>query len=73
MFIEIRNAPVGDENVYELFAKALLKAIEIRNAPVGDENDISFIIPDSNIIEIRNAPVGDENGLDLFIMRTPLN
>ncbi len=35
--------------------------IEIRNAPVGDENDISFIIPDSNIIEIRNAPVGDEN------------
>ncbi len=37
MCIEIRNAPVGDEN-YVLFSITLSGMIEIRNAPVGDEN-----------------------------------
>ena len=35
--MEIRNAPVGDENIFFNLYE-LPKSIEIRNAPVGDEN-----------------------------------
>ena len=60
--IEIRNAPVGDENVqYNAFC--LFNLIEIRNAPVGDENIFFNLYELPKSIEIRNAPVGDENSL----------
>ena len=42
--IEIRNAPVGDENLRVLFIHLASSKIEIRNAPVGDENDVSWLI-----------------------------
>ena len=38
MCIEIRNAPVGDENVDGIHNEYDIDKIEIRNAPVGDEN-----------------------------------
>ena len=40
--IEIRNAPVGDENCKTSPVSKLTCSIEIRNAPVGDENTISI-------------------------------
>ena len=39
--IEIRNAPVGDENSPPSEMMILSIMIEIRNAPVGDENKYS--------------------------------
>ena len=44
MFIEIRNAPVGDENIFKGCSYRLFNIIEIRNAPVGDENGLDLFI-----------------------------
>ena len=61
IFIEIRYAPVGDENNV-IVNNGILFKIEIRYAPVGDENVSEAIkIGEENGIEIRYAPVGDEN------------
>ena len=61
--IEIRNAPVGDENIVYHIQEIQVHTIEIRNAPVGDENWKTGHWTDTDYpIEIRNAPVGDENG-----------
>ena len=38
LIIEIRNAPVGDENAEKNLHSDNFYHIEIRNAPVGDEN-----------------------------------
>ena len=61
IFIEIRYAPVGDENNV-IVNNGILFKIEIRYSPVGDENVSEAIkIGEENGIEIRYAPVGDEN------------
>ena len=58
--IEIRYAPVGDENSCDN-AEGGLDIIEIRYAPVGDENYKLLTFIAVCVIEIRYAPVGDEN------------